>query len=171
MRSGPRLHHEEVKVLSSPHVRLFFVNPGEIMETQLGHSTKFPPPRRRTGALSLISGASQLFVDIVPNCILMAGMPPNCCHLKKEPCLTHMIHTETGIFKSARTRTCTSTHTIACLQGSVSVTQPVIAKRRVCATIMVARCSGFGRHAVLATSSSRLSVTPQNVCPHVTLYT
>ena len=32
------------------------------MEAQLGHSTKFPPPRRRTGALSLISGASQLFV-------------------------------------------------------------------------------------------------------------
>ena len=62
-------------------------------------------------------------------------------------------------------------HTIACLQGSVSVTQPVIAKRRVCATMMVARCSGFGRHAVLATSSSRLSVTPQYVCTHMSHYT
>ena len=78
MRSGPRLHHEEVKVLSSPHVRLFFVNPGEIMETQLGHSTKFPPPGDARGLFlslvervnSLLTLCAQLYIMA---CLLIAA--------------------------------------------------------------------------------------------------
>ena len=139
------------------------------METQLGHSTKFPPPGDARGLfLSLVERVNSL-LTLCPT--VYNGMPPNCCHLKKEPSLTHNTHRDRHMQISQNTYVYKYTHYCLSARWCKCDSTCHMAKRRECATIMVARCSGFGRHAVLATSSSRLSVTPQNVCTHMSHYT